>query len=221
MISAAKSAQKIRAFEVARENMEALLSKDIITETAEYGTSEKYPEIEWQTVVETFYEPITARMWVRGTCSAQYREDTSTQVELTHWLAGLTREQLLQIMLQQESEQLDEQLIATTEEAAEYAGVDVETINEWLENGMLTTEDGYFVKSNLELYMNTNGNPSDEEQNRQIESRADIDLLKLRQTLERFQDVVDPKTGLTYSEIDQMDIAQIWEILKNQNQTNN
>ncbi|MFC1781138.1 type II secretion system protein [Planctomycetota bacterium] len=218
MTSVAESNQRMRAFEVARENMEALLSKDTVTETAEFGTSQKYPDINWQTIVETFYEPITARMWVRGTCSATYldTEDKTSKVELTHWLTGLTREQLLQILLQQEGELLEENLIATIEQAAEYAGVDTETIDEWLLNGMLTTEDGFFVKSNLELYMNTNGNPSDVETKQQIESNSDLELLKLRQTMERLQDQIDPQTGLTYSEIDQMDISQIWETLQNQ-----
>jgi len=63
--SAAESAQRMRAFEIARENMEILLASTSVKESIEYGQSEKYPDIGWQTVVETFYEPITARMWKR------------------------------------------------------------------------------------------------------------------------------------------------------------
>ena len=72
--SAADSALRIQAFEVARENMEKLLASTSLEENVEYGESNKYPEISWTTVVETFYEPITSRMWVRGICSAEYRD---------------------------------------------------------------------------------------------------------------------------------------------------
>jgi len=217
--STANSAQRIRAFEVARENMEALLSKDSVEETVEYGTSDIYPEINWQTVVETFYEPITASMWLRGICSAEYI-DTAGQrqtVELVHWLTGLTREQLIQIMSQQEEELLTTQLLETIEEAAEYAGVDIETIEQWINNGMLTTQDGSFVKSNLDLYMRTDGNPGPEDKNMQVASEADLARQNIRQG-QQGQDEIDPKTGLTYEELEQMDISQIWDILKKRQQ---
>src|SRR4030042_1740904 len=57
MASAADLEMRMRAFEVARDNMETLLSKDSIGEMVEYGISVKYPEIQWQTTVEIFYEP--------------------------------------------------------------------------------------------------------------------------------------------------------------------
>jgi hypothetical protein len=41
----------MHAFEIARENMEKLLAAGSVKETAEYGTSDEYPEIKWQTVV--------------------------------------------------------------------------------------------------------------------------------------------------------------------------
>ena len=106
MASAADSAQRYQAFEVARDNMEILLSKDSVKEIVEYGQSDKYPQIQWQTTVETFYEPITGRMWIQAICSAEYT-DTAGQVqtvELTHWLTDLTKEQLLQIIEEQEKE---------------------------------------------------------------------------------------------------------------------
>jgi len=112
MASAADSAQRYQAFEVARDNMETLLSKDSVKEMVEYGQSDKYPQIQWQTTVETFYEPITERMWIQAICSAEYT-DTAGEVqtvELTHWLTDLTKEQLLQIIEEQEKEKewLDE-----------------------------------------------------------------------------------------------------------------
>jgi prepilin-type N-terminal cleavage/methylation domain-containing protein len=223
--SAAASALRMKAFEVARENMERLLASASVKESVEYGISENYPEIGWQTVVETFYEPLTARMWIRGVCSAQYNDPNGQEqtVELTNWLTDLTKEQLLQIEKRDEDElgDLAAELIETLEDAAEYAGVDVETIEQWLQNGLLTTEDGSFIKANLNLYMDSNGNPDPEEKNQQAKSIAD--LKNKNKSAEgapadqqAWQDEIDPKTGLTYGELDQMDFSEIWELMQNQ-----
>ncbi len=222
--SAAKSALRMRAFEVARENMEKLLASNSVKESVEYGQSEKYPDIEWQTVVETFYEPITARMWVRGVCSAQYNDPNGQEqtIELTHWLTDLTKEQLLQIEERDEEElgELAAELIETLEDAADYAGVDVETIEQWLQNGLLTTEDGSFIKDNLDLYMRSSGNPSEEEKNQQAKSLADLKNKKSQSgdgsAGDAWRDEIDPKTGLTYGELEQMDFSEIWELMQNQ-----
>lgn len=107
MASAADSVLRQKAFEVARENMEALLAQSTAEEMVEYGVSDKYPEIEWQTAVETFYEPITARMWVQAVCSAGYAdtEGEEQRIELTCWLSDLSKKQLLEIMEQKKREQ--------------------------------------------------------------------------------------------------------------------
>jgi len=104
MASAADSALRMQAFEVARENMERLLASDSVSETVEYGTSDRYPQIQWRTTVEAFPEPITKQMWIRAVCSADYSdaEDETQTVELTHWLTNLTKEQLLQMIKQKE-----------------------------------------------------------------------------------------------------------------------
>ena len=219
--SAASSALKMQAFEVARENMEMLLASPSVQESVEYGESDTYPTITWQTVVETFYEPITERMWLRGVCSAQYSDPNGNEqsVELTHWLTDLSKEQLLEMMKQDDEGQTDiaDQLLESVEEAAEYAGVDVETIEQWLENGLLTAEDGSFIKSNLDLYKQNNGNPSAEDKNKQIKSKAE-----LRDPTGQGnggqadgQDAIDPQTGLTYKELKQMDFAEIWRLMQN------
>jgi hypothetical protein len=109
MASAADSELRMQAFEVARDNMETLLSKDSVSETVEYGDSVKYPEIKWQTTVEIFYEPTMAeqmQIWARGICSAEYTDTAGNvqTVELTHWLTSLTKEQLLQMFKQKLSE---------------------------------------------------------------------------------------------------------------------
>jgi len=176
--SAADSVLRMQTFEVVRENMEKLLVSDSVTEMVEYGNSDKYPEIQWQTVVEMFYEPLTKRMWIGAVCSAEYT-DTAGEVqtvELTHWLTDLTKEQLLRIIKEREEALSAEQIIETEEEAADYAGVDVQTIQQWVENGMPRTEDGYYIKSELDLYEQTDGSPTIEDRSRQ--AKADADLLE-------------------------------------------
>ncbi|MCH8119729.1 MAG: prepilin-type N-terminal cleavage/methylation domain-containing protein [Planctomycetes bacterium] len=226
VVSAADSSLRMQAFEVARENMEKLLASPLVQETVEYGESDTYLGITWQTVVETFYEPITARMWVRGICSAEYidMEGQKQTVELTHWLTGLTKGQLLDIMTREDEEgQLAAQLIATIEESAEYAGVDVQTIERWLENGMLKTGDGSFVRMNLDIYKRSGGNPSPEDKSLQVRSEAELIKLTSEQgKLDRTkaaqqtgQDEIDPRTGLTYEELEGMDISEVWELIKN------
>src|SRR4030042_2169323 len=92
MTSAADSALRMQAFEVARDNMETLLSKDSVNETVEYGSSVKHPEIQWKTTVEIFYEPVMeqTQIWVRGICSAEYTDTAgeAQKIELTHWLTS-------------------------------------------------------------------------------------------------------------------------------------
>ncbi|MHC4259563.1 MAG: prepilin-type N-terminal cleavage/methylation domain-containing protein [Planctomycetota bacterium] len=171
----ADSDQRMQAFEVARDNMERLLIQARVEEKIEYGSSEKNPDILWQNTVETFYEPLTSRMWVKATCSAQY-SDTEGEVqtvELTHWLTSVTKKQILQMAEQREKElqRLAEadQLIETIEEAAEYTEVDVETIEEWTKSGgMPVTEAGGYVKLYLDLYGEYDGDPP-------IEARLEAD----------------------------------------------
>ena len=225
--SSANSTLRIQAFEVTRENMEKLLASDSVREGIEYGYSERYPDIAWQTVVETFYEPITARMWIRGVCSAEYKdaEGQDQSIELTHWLTDLSKEQLLQMINQEEKEQWDSQLIETMEEASEYAGVEVESIEQWIDDGMLTAEDGSFVRHNLDIFKLNDGNPSEEDKKLQIQSESDLRNLTIKQDMpegqnadevQGWQDEIDPKTGLTYGELENMEFSEIWELLKNQ-----
>jgi len=100
MVAAANSKLKMQAFEVAREKMEELLTSDTASEMAAYGISEQYPGIRWQTVVEPFYEPVGQRVWLRAVCTAQYydAEGAEQKVELTHWLASLSKKQATKMM---------------------------------------------------------------------------------------------------------------------------
>jgi type II secretory pathway pseudopilin PulG len=109
IVSAADSELRMQAFEVARDNMETLLSKNSVSEAVDYGSSVKYPDIKWQTTVEIFYEPTMTeqlQIWVRGICSAKYTDTAGQEqtIEMTHWLTTLTKEQLLQMLKQKLSE---------------------------------------------------------------------------------------------------------------------
>ncbi len=107
------STRRIQALEVARENMETLLGAETVSEQVVYGHSDKYPSIQWMNKVETFYEPVRDKMWLRAVCSAQY-EDSGGElrdVEFTHWLTELNEKQVQQILnARQMLKELAEQL---------------------------------------------------------------------------------------------------------------
>ena len=93
---------KMEAFEIARENMEKILAKSAVSDMVEYGIDEKNSDITWETTIESFYEPITSRMWIRAVCTAQFADSRGEEqkIELTHWLTSLNKEQVLQILEQ-------------------------------------------------------------------------------------------------------------------------
>jgi len=162
-VAAINTTQQARAFEVARENMEMLLVADSLEETTEYGVSEKYPDIQWQTVIETFTEPVNSDTWAQAVCTAEYSNaDGEIQtVELIHWLTNLTKQQLDK--LKDQEEDLEEYIIETEAEAAEYAEVEIDDIRQWVANGMPTTDKEYYLTPWLDLYSDTDGKPTNEE----------------------------------------------------------
>jgi len=177
MASAANCAIQMEAFQVARENMEKVLVSDSVSEGVEYGNSELYPDISWRTVIEAFSEPVTGQMWVRAVCSADYIDSTGeTQtLELVHWLGSLTDQQANQLLQDEDLDALAaEQLIDSVEQAAEYAGVDVDTVEEWIEKGLQLTDDGAFIKYNLDLYVQSGGDPSEADAARQVQSIEEL-----------------------------------------------
>jgi hypothetical protein len=165
--SAADSIQRMRAFEIARENMEKLLGSDSVQEGTEYGISEKFQDIRWQTAVEGFYEPVTSHMWARAVCSAEYTDSggETKNVELTHWLTRLTDAQSAQLTARSamQKQLLVKYIVETEELAAEYAGVDAKTIQQWVKNGMPMTESGEYLEPWLDLYLQTDGNPTEQD----------------------------------------------------------
>jgi prepilin-type N-terminal cleavage/methylation domain-containing protein len=92
--------RRMQALEVARENMETLIGQETVSEQVVYGYSDKYPSVQWINKVETFYEPVRQKMWLRAICSAQYEDsDGETKsVEFTHWLTKLNEKQVQQIL---------------------------------------------------------------------------------------------------------------------------
>jgi hypothetical protein len=229
---AANSAMRMQAFEVARDNMEKLLSMASVEEVSESGESEKYPEIGWQTDVETFYEPVTNRMWARAVCSAQYydAEGEEQTIELEHWLASISKEQLQALLERDDAaqEKLAGQVFDTIEAAAAYAGVDVETIEQWIDKGLVPLEDGSIPKHNLDIFMGNNGNPPAEQIQSQIETEAELQQQQdtsdgQEPTIadqEAWLDEVNPLTGMTNREIEE-NPDEFWrrigELLKNKN----
>jgi hypothetical protein len=99
MAAAADSTLRMNAFEVARDNMEELLAQESVELKVENGQSEKYPDIIWQITVDGFYEPVTSRMWLQATCTAQYVDSAGQEktIELKHWLTDLTEEEVLNL----------------------------------------------------------------------------------------------------------------------------
>ena len=219
---AANSAMRMQAFEVARENMEKLLSLDSVEEASEGGDSEKYPEIRWQTDVETFYEPVTTRMWVRAVCSTQYDDADGEEqtIELEHWLTNISKEQLLEIMERNEKDQerLAGQVFETIEEAALYAGVEAETIEEWIDKGLVPLDDGTIPKQNLDIFVDNDGSPPAEQIQAQIETEAELkaqqqetsDGQEPTSDDDSWLDEIDPTTGMTIREIEE-DPERFWQ----------
>lgn len=213
---AANSAIRMQAFEVARENMEKLLSLDSVEEVSEGGDSEKYPQIRWQTDVETFYEPVTSRMWVRAVCSTQYDDADGEEqtIELEHWLTNISKEQLLELTErdQKDKERLAGQVFETIEEAALYAGVEPETIEEWIDKGLVPLDDGTIPKHNLDIFVDNAGSPPAEQIQSQIETQEELKAQQqetpdgqepISDGDDSWLDEIDPTTGMTHREIEE------------------
>ena len=83
------------------------------------------------------------------------------------------------------------------------------------ENDLQKTGEGSFVRMNLDIYIINNGQPGDEDKKLQVQSEAELIKRMQEQGTLGGQDDIDPKTGLTYDELNNMDISEIWELMKN------
>ena len=97
---------KMQAFDIARENMEKILSQSSVSDMVEYGASETNPDITWETTIESFYEPVTNNLWVRAVCDAKFvdSEGGEQKIELTHWLTSLSKDQVKEVLEQKQRE---------------------------------------------------------------------------------------------------------------------
>lgn len=122
---------KVRAFEIARENMEKLLARTEVSQEFEEGMDEDNPEIEYQVVIEPFPEPATSNVWLRAVSSATYvdSKDEQQTTEFTHWLRPLSKEDLLNLLKQREME-IDQQYDEIMQVVWQY--ITEEASDEWL-----------------------------------------------------------------------------------------
>ena len=106
------SRTKMEAFELVRQNMEKVLGADSVTLVSELGVSDTNPDIQWQTVVETFNPPVGTKMWLQAVCSATYTDSKGEKqtIELTHWLTELSDrdQQLIQKQKEKELEYMEQ-----------------------------------------------------------------------------------------------------------------
>ncbi len=102
--AASDTALKVQAFEVARENMEKLLGRESVQEKLEYGISERYPDIQWETRVEPFNDSASNRMWARAVCLAEYTDamGETQQVNMTHLLTDLSATEAQRVLEREE-----------------------------------------------------------------------------------------------------------------------
>jgi len=211
--SAADSALRMEAFVLARENLEKILARDSVDETVEYGTSERYPNVSWQTLVEGFPEPVTGQMWVRAVCSAEYVDATgeTQRIELTHWITQLSDQQAGQLVGQQDLEKLGvEQIIKTDKEAATYAKVDADTIAQWVETGLGKTDEDMFLRYNLDVFILAQGNPTPQQKAQQVKSVQEL-AMKLRTELKGSEQT--GATGLSSEQLEKMSPSQIMDLV--------
>jgi prepilin-type N-terminal cleavage/methylation domain-containing protein len=124
---------KIEAFEIARDNMEKLLAQKSLSDVFEYGTSETNPDITWKTTVESFYEPVSSKMWMRAVCTSEYkdRDGQDQKVELTQWLTSLSKKQIMQIL---DQKQREEEYAGSTNENNPQDQVQEENQNQPMDN---------------------------------------------------------------------------------------
>jgi prepilin-type N-terminal cleavage/methylation domain-containing protein len=229
--SASDLTLRMETFELVRENLEKILVLDAVEETVDYGTSEKYSGISWQTVIEGFPEPVTGQMWVRAVCSADYIDSKgqTQKVELVHWLSQLTDQQAGLLVGQKDLEKLEmEQFMKTDEEAASYAKVDTDTIRKWVADGLVKTQDDQFLRYNLDVFIRSKGSPTPEQKAEQVESVQEL-AMKVRmqqKELEQNGALGTPAgaggkngvTGPSKQGLEKMDPGQIMDLVKNRRQ---
>jgi len=197
MASAADLTARMQAFEVARDNMEKLLASASVSEMSDYGSSDKYPEIQWQTTIETFYESLASRIWLQAVCSAEYTDTAgNTQtIKLTHWLTDIDKGQLLDIIRekQKEKELSGEGYGAELGIGGEDKSGQDETKKEQPEQDQ--------DKKDKSGQDKTNQDGKEDKKETEEESRPKEEVKKY--------------CGYTFDELNKMSFDRVWQILKN------
>lgn len=137
-----------QAFSIARQNLEKLLSSATVSDMTEYGVVETNPDMDWEIVVEPFYEPISNRMWIRGISSASYTDSSGERktIELTCWLTSLTAQQIRQILEQQKRQEEFMKQYSDSEEGQQLARQRALTKAYLEQNGLDAVAYGEFVE---------------------------------------------------------------------------
>jgi type II secretory pathway pseudopilin PulG len=166
-----------QALTVARENLEQVLTRLSLEESVEQGISDRFPAISWETTLETFGEPASGQTWARVVCSAGYEDESEDiqTVELVHWLTAVKEEGAGDGA--GTAGAADREF--SYEEALDYAGVNEETLVQWVEAGLKQAADGGFIEHNLDIFIRANGQPTEEEIETQVDS-----LQELRERME-------------------------------------
>ena len=123
--AAIDSRTHMQAFEIVRNNMETLLAENKLAEKTEFGVSETNPDIQWETLIETFIEPVTSSMWLQAACSATYTDQNGEfqTVELKHWLSEVPP------ALQKKIKEQDKKERELMQQYADELGIDVDEID--------------------------------------------------------------------------------------------
>jgi hypothetical protein len=80
--------------------------------------------------------------------------------------------------LELQKQQIAKHIITTEDLAAEFAGVTVETIKQWVKNGMPMTEAGEYLKPWLDLYLRTDGNPTEEDRQSTLTEYPELSITR-------------------------------------------
>lgn len=187
-----------QAFDLARSNMELLLSENTLSDMDEYGTDEFNPELDWETVVEPFFEPVTDRMWIRAVCTAGFTDSQGERqdIELEHWITNLTPEQIRQIMAQQKAEKEFMDLL----QGGELTDVQKATVAFLLQEGLDLGAYRKFLKQQLRQkleYLSTTGFDGYDTYVVRLEREENVFLEKLGMDFDRYNLFVqefDPST---------------------------
>ncbi len=105
--SISDQSSRLEAIEVARENIEFLISQSMLKESVETGISEVYPGIEWVMSVEVVQFPMTNKLWMKAVSSANFYNSNNEleEIKFERWLAPLTAQQEKLIMNDRQREQ--------------------------------------------------------------------------------------------------------------------